>query len=89
MLLTKFKKELKEYLPDTYEIKNSIENIKNKYSDYFMITSRKNKNYIIYVYDFIDYDENTFVANRNIIEKNFKTIFLIIDFNELKEFLFY
>lgn len=89
MLLTKFKKKLKEYLPDTYKIKNSIENIKNNYRDYFMITTRKNKNYIIYVNDFIDYDKETFISNRNIIEKNFKTIFLIIDFDELKDYLFY
>ena len=60
MLLTKFKKELKEILPSTYDIKSTLENIKNNYSDYFMITSRKNKNYIIYVYDFVDYDEETF-----------------------------
>ena len=88
MLLTKFKNELKDILPNSYNIKNTIENVKNIYNDHFMITSRKNKNYIIYIYDFVDYDEETFVANRNIIEQNFKTIFLIIDFNELKKFLF-
>ena len=88
MLLSKFKKELKKILPNNIDSKNCIENIKTNYYDYFMITTRKNKNYIIYIYDFIDYDKKSFLNNRSIIENNFKTIFLIINFEELYQYLF-
>lgn len=88
MLLSKFKKELKKILPNNIDSKMCIENIKTNYYDYFMITTRKNKNYIIYIYDFIDYDKKSFLNNRSIIENNFKTIFLIINFEELYQYLF-
>lgn len=88
MLLSKFKKELKEIVPSNYDTKKCIDNIKTNYYDYFMITKRKNKEYIIYIYDFVEYNKDNFLKNRDIIENNYKTIFLIIDFNELTDYLF-
>ena len=88
MLYNKFKRELDDIVPTDYDLKKCINNLENKYYDYFMIKERKKKKYILYIHEFLEYNEEAFLKNRENIENNYKTIFLIITFDELFNYLF-
>ena len=82
MLLSSFKKFLKQYYEinmNHQEIKDEMENYKN----HFLIYKEKSKTYVIYINDFIDYDKNSFKQQEEYIKKNYKTIFLIMTFEDL------
>ena len=84
MLLSKFKKEVKKILKLNKKID---ENLKD-YINFFMIVNKKNKTYIISINEFTNYTFNDFIRDKIKIKQNYKTIFLIISFNELKDYLF-
>ena len=82
MLLSSFKRDLKNHYNITMnhqEIKEAIENV----SDYFITFTTKNKTYVIYVNDFADWSKEDFMEKEEYIKKNYKTIFLILSFEEL------
>ena len=82
MLLSSFKRDLKNHYNITMnhqEIKDAIEDV----SDYFITFTTKNKTYVIYVNDFVDWSKKDFMEKEKYIKKNYKTIFLILSFEEL------
>jgi uncharacterized LabA/DUF88 family protein len=82
MLLSSFKRDLKNHYNITMnhqEIKEAIEDV----SDYFITYTTKNKTYVIYVNDFVAWSKKDFMEKEEYIKKNYKTIFLILSFEEL------
>ena len=75
-----------------YKIKLSwvkIEEYLEKYSDHFAIyQKKKNKIYIIYIKDLINYNEDEYDKNIEKIKKEYCSIFQIISSDDLKDLLF-
>lgn len=75
-----------------YKIKLSWANIEEyleKYSEYFAIYKKnKNKIYIIYIKDLINYNEDEYDNNIIKIKKEYYSIFQIISSDDLKDLLF-
>ena len=84
MTFAKFKKEVQLKI----KLDKKIDDIINEYKEVFMLTKKKNKYYIIYINDFIDYTKKNFIKDKNIIMEHYKTIFLILTFEELYNYLF-
>ena len=84
MTFAKFKKEVQLKI----KLDKKIDDIINEYKEVFMLTKKKNKYYIIYINDFIDYTKKNFIKDKNIIMEQYKTIFLILTFEELYNYLF-
>jgi len=84
MTFAKFKKEVKLKI----KLDRKIDDIINEYKEVFMLTKKKNKYYIIYINDFIDYTKKNFIKDKNTIMEHYKTIFLILTFEELYNYLF-
>uniref|UniRef100_A0A6C0J4P1 NYN domain-containing protein n=1 Tax=viral metagenome TaxID=1070528 RepID=A0A6C0J4P1_9ZZZZ len=82
MTFAKFKKDVK------IKLDRKIDDIINEYKEVFMLTKKKNKYYIIYINDFIDYTKKNFLKDKHIIIEQYKTIFLILTFEELYNYLF-
>jgi hypothetical protein len=84
MTFAKFKKEVKVKI----KLDRKIDDVINDYNEVFMLTKKKNKYYIIYINDFIDYTKKNFIKDKHIIMEQYKTIFLILTFEELYDYLF-